>query len=251
MDSGIDAKQFLHMPTWAKLLCLLLLASGIIASAGLIIRFFGSDGGNRDWLLIGFSGGQFLITTFVIALVLFVSQTDANIGNLRARADNFLSVILPEALARITLDDETAEPITVVRNDRRDIFGYDYMLYCGGEKVIRLWCGLNVHRLIVIYRMQASGRTVAARVKKLQEVFAFSLGGAESVNYKVSFEPLPGDESTISVWLTVATEKDLLTDPALKLFWSQDIAMMTESLLRTARRNADKVTLDQSRPRPQ
>lgn len=39
-------------------------------------------------------------------------------------------------------------------------------------------------------------------------------------------------------------------NPGEKLFWSNDIAMMTESFLRTAQRNADWVRLSKIPARP-
>ncbi|MDF7774392.1 hypothetical protein P1X14_03965 [Sphingomonas sp. AOB5] len=253
MNSGVDAKHFIHLPGWAKALCLGLLGIGIVASISIVFRFFNGHG-NTDWLLIGISGAQFLITTFVIATVLFVSQTDANIGNLRKRAEHFLDEILPTALSRVTPDDAGATGCEVTRGTRCDIFGYDYLLHRDGQPLARLWCGVNVSRLIVIYRVRNPDPEgdVTAFVERLKRIFRFSLGGAESVGYKVSYEPLPSSREVVSIWLTVATEKDFLTDPALKLFWSQDIAMMTESLIRTALRHKDELRLElKTLPRPQ
>ncbi|CAN5378550.1 hypothetical protein BH09PSE4_BH09PSE4_07020 [soil metagenome] len=253
MDSGLDAKHFIHLPGWAKALCLGTLALGIVASLTIIFEFFGAEG-NRDWVLIGFSGAQFLITSFVIAIILFVSQTDANIGTLRRRSEQFLIETLPIALGRISLEDHSGSCCEVKRGTRSDIFGYDYSLQRGGTTVLRLWCGVNVGRIIVIYRFTNPQPAVSldAFVERLKQIFRFSLGGAASVGYNVSFEPLPGKASIVSVWLTVATAPDFLTDPALKLFWSQDIAMMTESLMRTALRHGDEVTPDtKTLPLPQ
>lgn len=57
MMGSLDAKHFVHLPHWTKLLCLLLLTGGLAASVAVIALFFDS-GGNRDWVLIGISGGQ-------------------------------------------------------------------------------------------------------------------------------------------------------------------------------------------------
>lgn len=250
----LDAKQFVHLPTGIKILALAMLLGGMAASLAVIYLFFDSTG-SRDWGLIGISGGQFMLTTFVVALVLFYSQTDANIDTLSRSADRFLAAdgVLGGALARVTPAD--GQPLRVERGSRRDLFGYDYaLLDRKGATVMRLWCGLNVNRFIVIYRLadplhETRGR--ATFVARLRAIFAFSFGGAEAVSYKVNYEPVPDLPNQVSVWLSVATEADLLTNPALKLFWSQDIAMMTESVLRTALRHTDDVRLETvARPLP-
>lgn len=251
---NLDAKHFVHLPRWTKIVALFMLLGGLTASALVIYLFFDS-GGSRDWVVIGISGGQFMLTSFVVALVLFFSQTDANIGTLRASARQFLAAdgVLGVALGQITLAD--GAPLTVEQGDRADLFGHDYALQDAADTpVMRLWCGLNVNRFIVIYRVadpRAPERNRAAFIARLREIFAFSLGGAEAVNYKVNYEPVPGAGDLVSIWLTVTTQEDLLTNPSLKLFWSQDIAMMTESVLRTALRHTDDVRLETAtRPLP-
>lgn len=243
----IDAKQFVHLPGWIKLLALVMLLGGLAASVVVIYLFFGDDG-SRDWVLIGISGGQFMLTTFVVALILFFSQTDANIATLRDSARRFLAAdgALGAALGQVTLAD--GAPLRVAQGERLDLFGHDYaLLDAAGNMVLRLWCGLNVNRFIIIYRFADPHHLTRPRdafVARLRAILAFSLGGAEAVNYKVNYEPVPGSPDLVSVWLTVSTQEDLLTNPALKLFWSQDIAMMTESVLRTALRHVDEVRLE-------
>ena len=220
---------------------------GLAASVVVIVLFFNARG-NRDWVLIGIGGGQFMLTSLVVAVVLFFSPTDANIATLRRSAAHFLAAdgTLGAALSRITLADGT--PLHAVQGERADLFGHDYALDDGdGATVVRLWCGLNVNRFIVIYRLaNPHVATVGqeAFVARLKQIFAFSLGGAASVGYAVNYEGVPGAGDLVSVWLTVATGEDLLTNPALKLFRAQDIAMMTESFLRTALRHADEVRLE-------
>ncbi len=251
MNPGLDAKHFVHLPRWAKALCLGTLALALLAALAVVARSLGT--GDQDWLLIGISGVQFLATTFVIAVVLFVSQTDANIATLRARAEQFLIDTLPAALARITLADPQAPPLTVSRGVHSDIFGYDYAIEQGGVPLLRFWCGVNVGRMIVIYRFADPEPTlpIGDFAERVQRVFHFSLGGAAAVGYKPSFEPLPGSAGAVSMLRTVVTQPDFLTDPAVKLFWSQDVAMMTESILRTGLRHEGEVRLDvASRPHP-
>jgi len=237
-----DSKQIIYLPLWTKIGIAALFGIGVIASIAILVRFFGADD-NVDWLLLGVSGVQFGVTALATFLILCFSQTDANIRNLEARTDQFLREVLPAKLARITFPGMQNHQLQARCGARRDIFGYDLELSDGGEVVLRLWCGVNVSRIIVIYRVENPKADVptADFVQRLREIFAFSLGGAESVGYRVNYEPVPGQPGVVSIWVAVATSAELLTDAAQKLFWAQDVAMMTESLLRTARRHADEV----------
>jgi hypothetical protein len=137
----------------------------------------------------------------------------------------------------------------------------------------KLWLGLNVYRIFVIYLIEvqpdnahfaawranrvssaaapgphgrdtsANGDDTSARDADFatwlrEEAFKFTFGGAEKVGYSANFECVQfGADRLVSIWLTVEAAPNFLTNPAQKLFWSQDIAMMTESYIRTALRH--------------
>lgn len=242
IGAPVDSKQLIYLPAWVKVAVTALFLLGVSASALVVVRFVGADD-SFDWLLLGISGVQFSVTALATFLILSFSQTDANVRNLERRADSFLCDLLPEKLAAITFPGMAGERLTVERGSRRDLFGYDYVFRDSGVPVFRLWCGVNVSRIIVIYFMRnpraeaASGRFVA----RLRRIFAFSLGGAEKIGYGVNYEPVPARRGLVSVWVGVSASADLLTDSAAKLFWAQDVAMMTESVLRTALRHPEDV----------
>ncbi len=245
MIGAADSKHILYLPTWIKVVVGVLFLAGLLASVAVVVRFIGAEDG-FDWLLLGVSGIQFGMTALATFLILCFSQTDANIRNLENRTEHFLRQVVPGKLGRITYPGMRGERLDVACGGRRDIFGYDLTLLDAGEPVLRLWCGVNVSRIIVIYLMENPRPGVAAArfIERLRAIFAYSLGGAESVGYKLNFEPVPGKPKLVSVWVSVAASPELLTDSAQKLFWAQDIAMMTESVLRTARRHADEVRLN-------
>lgn len=243
---AVDSRHLLYLPLWARWIAILILLSGLLTSLALVMRFLGGGSDSLDWLQIGISGVQFMGTATVVVLVLFVSQTDATIDNLRRRSRAFLEETMPVALGRISIDASRPERVTVACGTAEDLFGFDYRLDGAGGPLMRLWCGINVNRLIVIYRMRdkVPDRDQQQFAERLRDVFAFSFGGAEAVGYKLTVEPLPEGSRTVALWLTVSSERDILTDPAAKLFWSQDIAMMTQSVLRTALRHADELAPD-------
>ena len=51
--------------------------------------------------------------------------------------------------------------------------------------------------------------------------------------YYESAQPLNG-KSIVSVWSSIKLNHNLLLEPSERLFWLQDITMMTESLWRTS-----------------
>lgn len=242
MIAAPDSKQFIYLPFWTKLVVGTLFGIGVLASGAILVRFYGAQD-NVDWLLLGVSGVQFGITALATFLVLCFSQTDANIRNLEARTEQFLRDVLPGKLSKISYPGMQGDRLEVRCGRQSDIFGYVLDLLDGGEPALRIWCGVNVRRIIVIYRVENPRPDVsqAAFAARLRDIFAFSLGGAESVGYHVNYEPVPGEAALVSIWVSVDAAADLLTDSAQKLFWAQDIAMMTESLLRTTLRHADEV----------
>lgn len=245
MIGATDSRQIIYLPFWTKAVVTILFVIGLAVSLAVIVRFIGSDD-SLDWLLLGVSGVQFGMTALATFLVLCFSQTDANIRNLERRTEQFLRQVVPDKLGRITYPGMTADRLAVSCGERRDLFGYPIEIADAGRPILRLWCGVNVSRIIVIYRVEnpRPGVSKANFLERLRQIFAFTLGGAEAVGYAVNYEPVPGSPKLVSIWVTVAASPDLLTDSAQKLFWAQDIAMMTESLLRTARRHADEVRPD-------
>lgn len=242
MIGATDSRHIIYLPTWIKAAVIGLFIIGLALSLVVVMKFLGTSE-NYDWLLLGVSGVQFGLTALATFLVLCFSQTDATIRNLERRSDQFLRQVLPDKLSRLTFPGMTAERLKVTCGRARDLFGYSVELLDGPRPVLNMWCGVNVRRLIVIYLMEnPRPRVSQARfVERLKEIFAFSLGGAEKVGYALNFEPVPDKKNLVSVWVSVETAPELLTDSGQKLFWAQDIAMMTESVLRTALRHSTDV----------
>ena len=74
-------------------------------------------------------------------------------------------------------------------------------------------------------------------VENLKQDFQYTFGGAEKVGYATNFEYAEVDsEEFVSIWTTVFADSAILGNPAEQLFWIQDLAMMTQSVARTAAR---------------
>lgn len=220
-----DSKQLLFLPPWARVmtLCATLLTLG--ASVAVALTLMG-DGERADWILVAMSLAQLSLAAFLFVIVAFYSSRDENVDRLLTRSDEFLCRHVRKALTKVTVPDIGVTEMRVECEPASNIFGRRFRL-TQGDFEYHLWIGLNVHRLFVIYFVSAPADdpTYAEHLKK---VFNFTFGGAEAVNYKANYELAHvGGESVVSIWLTAPTAKDLLTDPTEKLFWAQDIAMMT------------------------
>lgn len=151
-----------------------------------------------------------------------------------------------------------------------------------------IWVGFNVHRIFMIYFIDrpsperldellfkrsleknekgmiksntiSSAEIIQAPVERnddpfislIKEIFSFTFGGAEKVGFHVNYEPaLIQGKDIVSIWASVQVDPELLMNPGQKLFWANDVAMMTESFLRTALRNSPYVQLSQIPARP-
>ena len=100
---------------------------------------------------------------------------------------------------------------------------------------MRFWVGINVKRLSTIYFVKVDSEQ---QVEELRNIFRFTFGGAAKVGYETNFEYAEIDgEKIVSIWSTAMADNAILGNPAEQLFWVQDIAMMTQSLIRTAVRH--------------
>ncbi len=240
----IDSKNVLYLPWPFKALALAVLGVAFAASILVAISFVGRDGAS-DWILFALATAQVATTAFAFLVVILFSQRDANIRVLQRQTRAFLSRQLPRFLARITVPDVTKDTVKVRSLGDRDIFGHLYEITIADRMRYRLMVAVNVRRLIAVYFVKLKGDP-ADRAARAREVFDFTFAGAEKVGYTISYqETVREGEPLVSIWLTTDTgEDEFLTSPAKKLFWAQDLAMMTQSFLRTAVRHADDVEID-------
>tara|TARA_Y100000310_G_scaffold341227_1_gene439708 strand:+ start:1317 stop:1973 length:657 start_codon:yes stop_codon:yes gene_type:complete len=216
----------------------------------------------NDWLLLSLAIAQASMTFFFVGIVLIFGELGFNEKSVERKTQLFLNSTIPEKLQKISLSYDACNiPSTVKVGNDIDIFGKSYILTTCGRKY-SLWFGLNVKRLFAIYFIEAdlnnkhfksSGYDISINGYKKwlsQEAFLFTFLGAQKVGYSVNFEISKiDDKDIISIWCTVDCSEDFPFSSSERLFWAQDIAMMTESLIRTAFRNNIKVSHD-IQPRP-
>lgn len=230
----LDARHYTYLPGWAKGAVLAAAGLVLLLSATLLCRALLSQE-QGDHVLFYLSLAQTAALVLVFGVILMFSTRDANAANLQRLSDAFITRYVADALARVSLPAKGIAGFNVVDLGRKDIFGRSLEMRADGHaQAFPLWVGLNVSRIFVIYFVPLAEGTTVERVR---EVFQFTFGGARKVGFHVNFEPAMVDgRPVVSVWLNVAAGGELLYSPREKLFWAQDIAMMTESFLRTAHR---------------
>lgn len=247
----LDSRSFIYVPRRVRISAISFLALAVVFGAGfsLYLAFAGAEAGrdHSNLITIGMSLVQIGLSAIAIAWILIYSERDLTTEALQQRTEDFLITQLPRVLRHVTPSYDLRATLTEVRVlGRTDIFGAGYRLENGADRLM-VWVGLNVSRLIVIYWIAAKD---GMDEKRAADVFRYTFGGAAKVGFDVFYERTrtPGGEEIISIWATAKANDSLLTLPTERLFWMQDVAMMTESFWRTAKRNGVALTLAEPSP---
>jgi hypothetical protein len=241
-----DTKQFIFLPGWAKSVIVVAALAFLGLAAFMVWRSLGIED-SGDHIVFYLSVAQTAIVVLLSAILVLFATRDANVDRLHDLTDSFLTGYVANALKRVSVPDGAIHRFDVEDLGRKDIFGRVLRMSAPGFR-FKLWVGLNVHRLFVIYFVPLSERVTEADVRR---IFSYTFGGAEAAGFRPNFErATQGRQEFVSIWLTVETGADLLFSPREKLFWAQDIAMMTESLLRTARREGLDLEIGELHPAP-
>ncbi len=246
----VDSKNLITLPPVVRALLIALLLAIFLGGTWLVWWNIGKEG-FRDWVVVGMSILQMASTGLLVAIVLFFAEADVSVKSLQCKTKRWLLVALPEQMGKITLDGTT--PVAVLApQGLRDIFGAQYEIDAPGNDCfpgarIRCWVGLNVNRVIVIYWSSGTATTT------LEAAFRPTFVGASSVGWTpATFQEEPIDGRLVtSIWTTWTIQGEgFLKDPEKQLFVAQDIAMMTQSLLRSAARKGIDMTAGDLWPRP-
>ncbi|SEM31202.1 hypothetical protein SAMN04487857_10180 [Pseudomonas sp. ok272] len=241
----IDSKKLIYLPGWAKVFIVAAFGLCLLAAVYVSLAFVGVPD-HSDWILLSLSLAQLAATALVLSLILIFGEREANLTFLISKTHNLLLKNLPKTLGQIK--DSHGQELTVSVSAINNIFGANYRLENSNIRT-KMWIGFNVDRIIVAYYLKTN-----EPVDTLKDIFKYTFGGAESVGYKINYEPatIKGTgEQVLSIWCTWPgmqnhndISNELLNSPDKKLFIIQDIAMMTQSFIRTAERNAVDIFTD-------
>lgn len=249
----IDSRSVLNLPKTIKIILALIIIVILFGSISLTLFIVSNYEEANDWLLISLAITQSSMTLFFLGTILLFGELGFKESSVEKKTDLFLESTLPKQLKKIKHTKNDTTSIQVLSDI--DIFGRGYRLSIDSKDYL-LWFGLNVKRLFSIYFVVVDtennhfktntnyNSSATDYVKWLQEdVFKFTFGGAIKVGYSVNFELVKVDSvDLVSIWCTNNCEKDFLFSSSEKLFWAQDLAMMTESFIRTSLRKNIKIS---------
>lgn len=231
-------RLIVHLPRWLRwglLAVLTLLVVGF--SASIFVGVGRPD--FASWLPPSVSIVQIALTALAYVVLLFFTESSQGVGSLQKQSDKVLTTLLPDCLQRIS--DHQGERVSVQVGEPSGVVGRAYDLATSNTRV-RMWIGLNVHRVIVAYFCELPfPDDEAGSLDRLRTVFGGTISGARAVGYaeaNVQPEEIDGHRFA-SIWLTwnQVTRDDFLTHTPSQLFFAQDVALMTQSFLRTGQRH--------------
>jgi|GEM_PF-2344769 len=238
----LDPQQVIFLPFWARISFLVLIGFLALSTCicGVVFLFYPEY---RNHVVPMMSIAQTAAGAFAIVLFVLFAEKQISTPRLHQKTDEFLASHVMESLSRIEIPqinkNRTVQVRLLTRGDgihghKKDIYGANYEISLDDFKM-KLWVGINVKRLIVIYFVNTHESMATENIK---DIFKFTFGGAEKVGYQTNFERTKyDDEHIISIWSTVFADSAILGNPVEQLFWVQDLAMMTQSVARTAIRN--------------
>lgn len=204
-----------------------------------LIYHYVSRGNMTDHTLSALAAAQLTATGLVVAFVLFFSEREMSTKLLRAKTDIFLESDLVTSLSDITIKDgRGVKPIDISilnKDDGIDRFGRVYTLSSDKNR-LRMWVGLNVNRVLILYFVKLADDK---SLEQIGEDFMIAFSGAKSVGYNVDYlsAEFPGENIVCIRASCLLGDESFLSKPTAKLYWANDIALMTQSMMRTALRN--------------
>ncbi|KFI07975.1 hypothetical protein [Massilia sp. BSC265] len=235
----LDANQIVYLPAWARYAVMVVLGALALSAciAGLAFFFFPA---NYDKITPTLSIAQTAAGAFALVLFVLFAERELSTEKLLRKTDVFLEqqmadglrkIEIPQLRPGVTVDVDVVQRASTVHGGRKDIFGANYEIRLGEFKM-RMWVGINVKRLSVIYFVNAADESA---VDFYEEKFHFTFAGAAKLGYDTNFQYAEiNGERFVSIWSTVMADKVILGNPSEQLFWIQDVAMMTQSFIRTA-----------------
>ena len=231
-------RLIVHLPRWLRWSLLFVLALLVIGfSVSIFIGVGRAD--FTHWLPPSVAIVQIALTAMAYVVLLFFTESSQRVESLKRQSDRVLTRLLPDCLQRVA--DQQGERVSVQVGEPSGIVGRAYDLATPHAR-LRMWVGLNVQRVVVAYFCELPFPEEPQRsLDYMKEKFAGTLSGARSVGYgepNLLLEEIDGHRFA-SMWLTwnLKDQEDFLTHTPSQLFFAQDIALMTQSFLRSGQRH--------------
>jgi len=191
--------------------------------------------GFETYLLTAIALAQVSSSGLVFVLVVFYSRKELGVRGLIAKSDIFLEKEVQNRLLKMDWHDKLGpsrkEGLKLATTHHKDalICTYDIEVP-NGRLCMRLV--FNVRRLVVIYFLEGRQGTI----EDIETAFEPTISGALSAGYKVTTRievagPFGSTKAASMTFYNETLKEDFLLDPLERLFWSQDISLMTRDVL--------------------
>lgn len=235
--------SLLHLPKHIKVAVLVVLGTSFLASVSFVVYCLLDDAVSERLFGPAVSMLQFTATGGALALIALYSTKTISSGELLRQTTIFLTEEMPRAFrAAVSVSESDVNRwstkrcvddvcTTTIKIDHvRDSPSASYFIEGAGNK-IRMRITLNAFRFVVLYYVP---RTNNLLEESVEDAISLVVIGAESVGYthKVTTNTSPDGSSTfVEIYFYKMVDRDLLLDTSARLYWSQDIAVMTKSML--------------------
>lgn len=244
----MEAGSLLHLPLFLKRIIAFTLTLGFVSAAVLLVLTFIGGPPASPLLESAVSLFQFLATGSALAIIAFYSTKNIGTEELLALISNFLIREMPKAfranlIVRPLQHDSwsTTDKIEDISNatiETDHVLGTISATYLveAFESRIKMRITLNAFRFVILYYIPLLKHSE----KDIEKAIELVTAGAKTVEYTYRIAKNPSLESNaqiIEVYFYRTSERDLLLDSSSRLFWSQDIAVMTKSMILQLKRN--------------
>lgn len=218
-------RLLIYAPNWVKncaaILLMVLFATAFGVSAHALLT-----GENRDLITPAFSAAQAAAVGIIILGVISFTERDASPKALLRKSKLWLLGTLKDALERAALDG--AKLHVEIAGMPEDIFAHYLVRRAREEPALEMHVFLNVKRLWVYYKFPTP---TPESQDKLAEALAVTFDGARGAGYAWS---VARQDGRTEYHLSAPIDADFLMKPTEQLYWAQDIASMTRSLIAAA-----------------
>ena len=199
--------------------------------------------GTEVYFSSGVSMFQFAVTGFALALVALFSSKTVSTDELMKQTTLFLTKEMPRACKGAilvgSLDESTWSTEKVIEDESQVEVKVDHVRGSPSATYSVTWRGsaikmrvtLNAFRFVVLYYVPKTDDMAQSQVSEAIEMVT---SGAETVGYSsrlATNREIDGTDQFVEIYFFKTVDRDLLLDTSARLFWSQDIAVMTKSML--------------------
>ena len=233
----------IHLSRRVKITLLCTLLLGVISSLCLVAYGLAQGAEGEMYFSSGVSMLQFAVTGFALTLVALFSTKTVGTDELMKQTTLFLTKEMPRAFKGAilvgSLDESTWSTEKVIGDESQVEVKVDHVKGSPSATYSVRWRGstikmritLNAFRFVVLYYVPKTDDMSQSQVSEAIEMVT---SGAETVGYSSKLATnleIDGTEQFVEIYFFKTVDRDLLLDTSARLFWSQDIAVMTKSML--------------------